>query len=171
MTAHAHPAIPLWVFGVLLLLLMLGWRQSRTRTVRPGAVVAAAVGMGLFSFLGVTSAFGPSPAALLAWAAGMALAIGTGGCWAAPRGLTLDTHGRGVQVPGSWLPMALLMGVFLGKFALGWARGVGSPIVDDAAFGLGMSLLFGLLSGGFSVRAIAIQRFAGAAASPAPVAA
>lgn len=153
--------IPVWVPALLLGLLALGWRLSRTRTVRPAALVAGAVAMFGFSLFGVASAFGIDPLALLSWlAAYMAAAIG---------GARLVSHagmakiGAQVRVPGSWWPMTMLVSIFAAKFALGFAAGVRSPVLHDPAFVLAMSAVLGLLSGGFGARAVAVHRFARAA--------
>mgnify|MGYP007057863888 CR=1 FL=1 len=64
MPASIHASIPAWVPAVLLGLLALGWRLSRTRTVRPAVPVAIAVAMFAFSLYGVASAFGVDALAL-----------------------------------------------------------------------------------------------------------
>ena len=56
--------IPVWVPLVLLLLVVWGLRQARTRDVRPGLLVGVAVAMFGLSLFGVVSTFGAVPAAL-----------------------------------------------------------------------------------------------------------
>lgn len=154
--------IPAWVPAVLLGLLALGWRLSRTRTVRPAALAAIALAMFAFSLFGVASAFGVDPVALLVWVAAYAAAAIGGARLVSPAGMA--RVGALVRVPGSWLPMALLVGIFAAKFVLGFAAGVRSPVLHDPVFVLAMSAALGLLSGGFGARAMAVHRFARAAA-------
>lgn len=154
--------IPAWVPAVLLGLLALGWRLSRTRTVRPSALAAIALAMFAFSLFGVASAFGVDPVALLVWVAAYAAAAIGGARLMSPAGMA--RVGALVRVPGSWLPMALLVGIFAAKFVLGFAAGVRSPVLHDPVFVLAMSAALGLLSGGFGARAVAVHRFARAAA-------
>lgn len=150
--------IPLWVPAVLLGLLALGWRLSRTRTVRPAALVAIALAMFGFSLFGVASAFGVDPLALLVWVAAYTAAAIGGARLVSSAGMA--RVGALVRVPGSWLPMVLLVGIFAAKFVLGFAAGVRSPVLHDPAFVLAMSAMLGLLSGGFGARAVAVHRFA-----------
>ena len=153
--------IPAWVPAVLLGLLALGWRLSRTRTVRPAALVAIAVAMFGFSLFGVASAFGADAPALLAWVAAYAAAAFGGARLVSHAGMA--RVGAQVRMPGSWWPMGLLVGIFTAKFALGFAAGVRAPVLHDPAFVLAMSAALGLLSGGFGARAVAVHRFARAA--------
>lgn len=163
MLAH----IPLWVFAIFFGLLALGWRHSRPRSVAPRALVGLALGMGGLSLYGVVAAFGGNGLAVVAWALGMASSAGPGRVVFGPRGLVMGAAGR-VQLPGSWLPMALMMGIFMAKFVLGMATAMSAAWVHDPAFAIGASALFGLLSGGLAARAWTVQRFASLSASAGP---
>jgi hypothetical protein len=57
------------------------------------------------------------------------------------------------------LPLALMMGIFSAKFALGFATAMGAPIVGNPWFAAVASATFGLLSGAFTARALVVQRF------------
>lgn len=153
-------AVPTWVPALLFLLIFLGYRQSTARAVRPGTVVGIALAMLAFSFYGVGAAFGPSPLAYAAWATAYALAAVFGSRWFASRGMVRD--GAAVRVPGSWVPMGLMLGIFAAKFVLGAVHGLGSPLEHQAGFVGVMSACLGLLSGGFGARAIAVHQAADA---------
>jgi len=150
--------VPVWVFAIFLGLLFLGHRQSRTRLVAPGALAGLAAGMLGLSLFGVVAAFGARADDLLAWALGVALCVALGGAALGPRGMSREAGS--VRVPGSWLPLAMMMGIFAAKFALGFATAVGSPLVAQRGFAVVASFVFGLLSGGFVARALAVHRFA-----------
>ncbi len=156
-------AFPVWVPAVLLALLALGYRLSRTRTVRPLVMVAIAAAMFGFSLYGVASAFGVQAPALLVWLAAYAAAAMGGARLVSSVGMA--KVGAQVRVPGSWFPMALLLSIFAAKFVLGFAAGVRSPVLHDPSFVLAMSALLGMLSGGFGARAVAVHRFAKAAST------
>jgi hypothetical protein len=151
-------SIPAWVPALFLGLVFLGYRQSLPRTVKPGALVAIALAMFGLSLYGVVSAFGMEPLALLAWAAGYAVTLSLGAKHFASRGLS--AAGTSVRVPGSWVPLALLLAIFVAKFALGFAAGVHSPVLHHLGFITGMSAVLGALSGGFGARALAVHRCA-----------
>jgi len=150
--------IPLWPFAILALLLALGLWQRRTREVSWSAPVAVAAAFLALSFYGVASAFGVSLFPLLAWAAGLVLAVTLGSQVFAPRGLRPTAHPNRVLVPGSWLPLGLMLSIFAVKFLVGFVAGAGLTVGTSAWFAPAVSLALGVLSGGFVVRALAVLR-------------
>ena len=64
-----------------------------------------------------------------------------------------------MRLPGSWLPLALMVGIFVAKFALGFATGADAPVVHEAWFIAVVSAVLGMFSGAFAARAVAVQRF------------
>ena len=124
MIAH----IPHWVFAVLALLLALGLMQARTRLVAPALIRAVAFGLLAYSLWGVVGSFGLHAAVVTAWLAGIGVSAVPGRSAFAPRGMSFDAATSKVRVPGSWLPLVLLMGIFGLKFGVGYAAGSGSPI-------------------------------------------
>lgn len=154
-------SIPAWVPVVFLVLLLLGYRQSLTRTVRPSALVAIALAMFGFSLYGVIAAFGLVALALVLWAGGYGAAAFIGaGLVSTSR---MAVVGSSVRLPGSWVPLALLLSIFAAKFTLGFAAGVHSPVLHSTWFVAAMSCVLGTLGGGFSARALAVHRFASTA--------
>jgi hypothetical protein len=150
--------IPAWVPLVFFGLLALGLLQSRTRVVRPSVVGGGALLMFALSLQGVVTAFGASPLPLLCWAGGVALAAHLAS--RRPDSAGLVRVGERVRVPGRWWPLALMMGLFGAKFALGAATGLGLEVVHDPALAAAASGLFGLMSGCFVARAWAVARLA-----------
>lgn len=162
--AAAAAAIPVWVPALLLGLVWLGWRQVRPRVVRPVVVGGLALGMFGYSLAGVVAAFGVDATALAAWGAGYAAMLALGAAGWAPRGL--QRLGRQqVHMPGSWVPMGLLLTVFAARFALGTVVAMRSPLLADAGFVAAVCALLGAASGGFGLRALAVQRCASQAAA------
>lgn len=158
--------IPLWVFGVLLLLVFFGYRQSRDRQVTPLYMGAIALAMLSLSFYSVVAAFGLKPAPLLAWAVGVTAVVGGGRSVLQPRGMRAVPGA--ILVPGSWIPAGLMLGIFTAKFLLGFATALGWSVVRDPAFALAASLVFGAFSGAFATRALGVYRFAQDAGVLAP---
>lgn len=151
------PTLPLWPFAILAGLIALGYRQSQDRVVRPATLARVAAVMLALSLYGVMAGFGVSPLPVLAWAVGFGGAMALGGPVFAPRRLARE--GEAVRVGGSWLPLGLMLGIFMGRFALGFANGIGAPVVHEAWFVALMSAAFGLFSGAFAARAMAVHRF------------
>lgn len=165
MPASATASIPVWVPAVFIALVLLGYRQSVPRTIKPAMLAAVALAMFGFSLYGIVSAFGPQPLALLLWATGYAAVMVFGARYLAPRGLA--RAGTSVRIPGSWVPLMLLLAIFAAKFVLGFAAGAGLPLLHEAGFIAAVSGVLGALSGGFGVRAVAVHRYAATAGAAA----
>jgi len=155
-------SLPVWPFALLAVLVAVGYRQSRSRLVQPGTLAKLAAAMLALSLYGVTATFGASVVPMLAWAVGIAAALFLGGQLLAPSGLARE--GDAVRMPGSWLPMGLMVGIFLAKFGLGFAMGVHAHVLQEAWFIAATCVVLGLLSGAFAARATAVHRFAARAA-------
>lgn len=156
--------VPTWVYGVFVLLLALGLLFTRGRAVHPVATSLTALGFGGYSLYGVVGSFGASSAHILPWAVGMSLSAFPGRSCFGPSGLARATNSPRVLVPGSAWPLALMMGIFAVKFLAGVARATHWPVGTHAAFAPTACLLLGLLSGGFTARALEVRRFVKATA-------
>ena len=151
---------PPWVFVLFFVLLALGYFQSKDRTVGRGKLLILPVAMIALSFYGVFSAFGMVPAGLAFWVLGVAIAVGFGARRAAPQGTSYSAETRLFFVPGSWLPLALMMAIFFTKYAVGVILAQQLPVAGEPAFVGSISLCYGLLSGVFLARAIVVWRSA-----------
>ena len=155
---------PVWVWGVLLMLLTIGLHQTRNRTVSRAAVSLLPALMLVLSFFSLLSTFGFSALAMACWLAGVGGVGGVGGI-AGPGGkLLISPETRLVTaknmyyVPGSWLPLAAMMALFACKYTASVLLARQIPIAATAGFMAITSLLYGLFSGIFLARAIAIHR-------------
>lgn len=151
---------PPWVFVLFFVLLALGYFQSKGRTVSRGKVSILPLAMIVLSFYGVLSAFGMAPVGLAFWAAGVAIAVGIGVRLAAPQGVAFSAETQSFFVPGSWLPLAFMMAIFLIKYGVGVSLARRLPVASETAFVGSVSFCYGLLSGVFLARAIVIWRSA-----------
>jgi uncharacterized membrane protein len=155
-TVLAHT--PVWVWGLLVILLALGVLYLRERRVSRLRLTLVPVGLAALSISGVVSAFGGLGA--LGWllGVGLAFAINTQLPW---------THGARREgaafvLPGSAVPMALMLAIFALNYAMNVWRAMaaqGAP-APSTAMGLGASLLFGVLSGLLAARAWRVLRLA-----------
>jgi len=73
-----------------------------------------------------------------------------------------------LSVPGSWLPLALMLGLFATKFAVGVLVALAPALRHDAAFAASAGLAYGAFSGLFLGRALALRALA-AGGRPAAV--
>jgi len=160
---------PTWVFGLFALLLALGLKQSRPGTMSLLRVTLMPVAMTALSIYGTLGAFGAVPEVMMAWlltaVAFAALVLRQ----ALPKAARFDAATRTVQVPGSWVPLALMMGIFFTKYFVGATLSMQPALASNAAFGIGFAAIYGAFSGVFSARAVRLLRLAhGNASQPTP---
>jgi hypothetical protein len=138
---------PVYVWVLLAALTTLGLLQTRRRRVAPMRLVAlpaVLLGLGLWS---MAPAFRALPISGAAWLAALALGAAAGlRMRLAPGTAWLDTQRR-FDLPGSWMPMALVLVIFLLRYAVG----VGSALHPDwrnwAGLQVSLAVTFGLLAG------------------------
>ena len=113
---------PNWVWGLLATLIALGLSQVRTRSVSLARVALLPMAMTALALWGTVSAFGGSTQfgpVLLAWLVAAAAALAAVAPFAPPAGTRYDPATRRFHLPGSWVPMLLILGVFLTKNVVG----------------------------------------------------
>ena len=147
---------PTWVFALLLALLAIGYSQTRPRILAPARVALLPAAFLAFSLYGVISVFGPSAPVLACWAAGIAAAIFLNRALKQPRGASWDTASGSFHIPGSWVPLALMLVIFFTRYAIA----VSLSLQPSLAAGLGFPSLagvaYGLMSGTFLARALQV---------------
>jgi hypothetical protein len=151
---------PPWVFGLFFVLLYYGWLQSRTRSIGIGRLALLPLIMIGLSFFAVSTTFGANPAALAAWAGGVALAVALIHMLFRPAGFAVAAPGGRITQPGSWLPLALMMTIFFTRYAVTVLMVFNPPLRQSAPFAAGIALLYGFLSGLFLARALLAWRAA-----------
>ena len=150
---------PVWVWPLLAALLSLGVRQAFARSVTLRRSTVLPVSMLVLSLWGVASAFG-SGQALAAWTVGGVAAGTWSWCAGAPRGVRWSVAEQTFRLPGSWLPLMLILGNFCTKFAVAMSLAQHPQWRDASGFALGTSLTYGVFSGLFAGRAMALWRLA-----------
>jgi hypothetical protein len=146
---------PIWVWALLATLIVLGLIQMRDQVLGRGRLMATPIGLGAFSLSGVASSFGVRPEVIVAWLAGLALAVAANRVLQWPRDARPDGSGRFI-VPGSVWPLVLMMAIFTLRYAGAVTLALHRDWAGDASFSLGMSLACGALSGLFTARALRI---------------
>lgn len=158
---------PPWVWGLFAALLALGLSQLRARTAGRRRVIVLPAAMGLFSVLGTWTALGRSPHAAAAALTWMAAAAGAFAFMASrPSAGRFDPVRRRYHLPGSAVPLLLILGIFLLKYGVGVELALAPQQVNDAGFALTVAGLYGALTGLFTGRAWGLVRL-GKPAAPA----
>ena len=144
---------PLWVWPVFVALVAYGWYQSLGRTVRRSRIALFPLAMITLSCSAVISTFGYSPLGIGCWLLGSMSAIVLGLLLAPSRQTDTAVNGL-VFIPGSWLPMVVLMGIFFMKYAVAICLARQLPIIDAPAFIGSVGFGYGLLGGVFLARTL-----------------
>lgn len=152
---------PGWVWGLLAGLLALGASQLRDRTASLVRVSLLPVGMTVFSIWGTFTALGSSSLladAIATWliAAGVAFAPLAPG----RANAQFDPVQRTYSLPGSVVPLLLIVGIFLVKYVVGVELAMAPRLVQDAQYALTVAALYGAFTGIFVGRAARLWRLA-----------
>ncbi len=153
--------VPVWVWVILAVLIVLGTRQSRPQQVTRKRLLVLPLVWLVFGAWGVQRGFGQSGTAgvaILAWAAGLLASVGALVATGWPGQARFEPAEGLYRVPGSWLPLGVMLAIFCARFAVGMALGVQPGLAHSEIFAGVASLSFGLLSGFFLGRSINILR-------------
>lgn len=150
---------PSWVWALLAGLVILGWLQSRDRTASLAAVTSLPVGMLVFGLWGTVGAFGRSPLVPQALAAWLLAATCVAVLLAQrPAAAWYDRTTRSFDLAGSWMPMALFLGVFALRYTVAVQLALHPALAEQRALVLAVATLFGASSGIFLGRALQLWR-------------
>lgn len=149
---------PTWVFILFFVLVALGYSQSKRRTVSRPVVLVLPVAMTAFSLYGLLSAFSIAPLPIIAWVAALGVVIFVGRRLNVPRDVTYSPESRRVTVPGSWAPLALMMGIFFVRYFVAVAIARQAPIVSEPLFTEIVAAAYGAFCGAFVSRAAVMYR-------------
>ena len=154
--------IPAWVYFLLAFLIYLGWAQSKVREVSRTRLVLLPLAMIGLSLFGVVSVFGAALASLVPWTIAFGLTAQLTYYFsdrqATLHDISYNQDSRTFQLPGSWVPMFLIMGIFVTKFFVGALTAQGLALLHDASVMAGVCALYGLFSGAFFSRALVVLR-------------
>jgi hypothetical protein len=152
---HVPPFVWLLLFGLIALGVSMSF--TRRRSLRSAIVIPLA--MIMLSFYGVASAFGQA-VALAAWLTGVMLALGVSGAAGLWSTIRWSQRERRLVVPGSWIPMAMLMGLFITKFIVNAMLGMHPERGADSQFAALAGFAYGAFSGMFLARGVAMLKVA-----------
>jgi hypothetical protein len=77
---------------------------------------------------------------------------------AAPSGTLYAATSRSFYIPGSAMPLGLILGIFLTKYFVGVELALQPALARDSSFALQIALLYGVFNGLFAARALRLWR-------------
>jgi hypothetical protein len=147
---------PLWVWGVLAGLILLGGLQFRElRSPRRG-VALMPLGLGMYSLWGAVSLFGLHAGVVTAWMLGAAGAALWSRRWPWAPGVGHDTGTDRFTVPGTPWPLLLMLTVFALRYGVVVTLVLHRDWPGHAMLAVGASAGYGVLSGLMAGRALYI---------------
>lgn len=150
---HGTPA---WVFVLFAALLALGLMQTRPRLLAPARVALLPAAFLAFSLYGVLSVFGASAPVLALWAAGIGAAVLLNRALKQPAGARWDAARGAFHVPGSWVPLGLMMVIFFARYAIAVSLAMQPALAGAAGFSAAAGFAYGVMSGTFLARALRV---------------
>jgi hypothetical protein len=145
---------PTRVFGLFFALLALGLLQARSRTVRKIPALLLPAGMVALSLAGIHSSFGLEPVPLVSWTVALALSTLVGYGLFRDERVACDATAKAFFVPGSWVPLTVIMAIFFGEYVYAVMQALHAAVISTSLFIVGLSAIYGLLSGYFAARAL-----------------
>jgi hypothetical protein len=144
---------PVWVWGLLAALMALGLSQTRDRLIGLRRILILPVVMAGLSLLGTVSSFGAGPVVLSAWVVFTCLGIWLTLTRPLPPLTRYDEAAQLYFVPGSWVPMTLIMSIFVVKYAVGVGLAMQPAWATSSVFATTVAALYGSFGGLFAGRA------------------
>lgn len=151
---------PSYVFVLFAALLWLGVSQLFTRRIKLARVVIMGLGMAGLSLYGALSAFPGQLLTLPVWLAVAAATFFVVQRMPLPAGTQYDGWQHRFTVPGSKVPLMLIMAVFFTKYGVGVALVMNPSLTHNATAALVISALYGLFSGMFAGRSMRLGKLA-----------
>ncbi|SFC26306.1 DUF6622 family protein [Collimonas sp. OK412] len=147
---------PTWVWALLAFLVYRGVVASADREVTLKKVSIIPLVMLALSWQGIAATFGVTPLTVGCWlaSAGIAAALN----WQLFRKDRIVAYPeRGVLFQrGSWLPLALMMAIFVTKYAVAVLLAIQPPLAHNAVFAAAICALYGVFNGMFIGRLLRI---------------
>ncbi|OUS52541.1 hypothetical protein BM607_000960 [Shewanella sp. SACH] len=144
---------PMWVFALLAGVIYLGLSQTKDRQLSLGRVLLMPAVMSIWSVMSLNSSL-HSPLALMLWGVSLLLTVGV--AWSLLPKTPVSYQAGLYHIKGSWLPLLLILGIFIIKYAVAYTLATQANILENHLFIAITSATYGLLSGIFILRAVRI---------------
>ncbi|MFN8526686.1 MAG: DUF6622 family protein [Chloroflexota bacterium] len=166
MFAQVVQNTPVWVWPVLGIILGAGALQLRPRTIPATLVVGMPVLMAGLALFGVVSSFGIRVEVIGAWVLGAAIGLVLNEhVLRSPRAARFHPGSERYEVPGSALPLVLMLVIFGARYVVGATTAMAPAVSATLVFIASACSILGLCSGLFVARALRILR---SRAAPVP---
>lgn len=149
---------PTWVWLLLAGLCFLGFSQTRTREVSLQRILTLPLVMLILSLTSMHSGIGSELITLGAWGLSVALSCMLFVRRPLSKKHQYDLTTQRFTIAGSWLPLFLILAMFIAKYALNISLAIRPELAQHTTFTLGFAILFGVFNGAFLARPIKLIR-------------
>jgi NhaP-type Na+/H+ and K+/H+ antiporter len=91
---------------------------------------------------------------LASWAVALATSALAGYALFRDKRVQYDVAAKEFFVPGSWVPLAVIMAIFFAKYVYAVMHALNAHVIAEPMFVVALSAVYGLLSGYFAARAM-----------------
>jgi uncharacterized membrane protein len=158
-------ATPMWVWVLLVVLLSVGVQQLRRRTASLPRALAFPSVMLAFALFGLVTGFGAG-LPLLVWALALGALLPLLARLPMTRGATWDSWKEQFTLPGSAVPLGIIVVVFGLKYTVGVKLGFNPALAQDLGFTVPVAALYGAINALLLARAWQLWRLAHPARTP-----
>lgn len=127
MILHILQHTPVWVFGLFIGLIFLGYRQTKTRKISIWRLIILPVPMLGILAAGVWSTFGDNPLGFIAGLNGISIMLAIFAWVAYPKNMTYSSDEQLYTIPGSWVAFTLIMLIFFTKYTVAVLSQISHP--------------------------------------------
>ena len=145
--------IPLFVWPLFAILLIGGLKARKTGVVPLRVLILVPVAFFSWSLSSFVERYAADSLSIFLWILCLGVGFFVGFSHIRRLNLRCDKQNKMIEMPGSWIPLALSMSVFFARFAIGMIRGM-QPHLEDSILLLGLELFSGIILGIFIGRAI-----------------
>jgi len=150
---------PLWVWGLLTGLIALGVSQLFRRRVSVTRVALLPISMTGLSAYSLASAIGASGQVvfiLVLWLAAAVLSTRLALVWrdTPPPGTHFDAGHRTFDLPGSAVPLMIILAIFFTKYGVGIELAMQSGLAQDLSFAYTLAAVYGAFNGLLAARSL-----------------
>lgn len=147
---------PAWVFILFVALLVFGFLQTRSRSIKFILAYLLPIGMIILSFVGVISSFGLELMPICIWLAGVFLLSLLGYKLFPLKGIVYNPESKSYSIPGSWLSFGVIMAIFFTKYFAAVMKATNATLANNSFFVFILCLAYGAFSGFFISRVICL---------------
>lgn len=147
---------PAYVFIIFFALLILGLMQLRERKVKTINILIMPLALSFYGLYSSISTFGFNFLSAGLFSLGVILIFLFSYLMDLSKLATYNPSKKEFLIKGSFTPLVLMMLIFFAKYLLNVFQAINNPILENYLFVSISSLVFGILSGTFLLRAFAI---------------